>query len=153
MERGQRLSDTAMLIYVYVKSHSKDDIQLRDIQRAMGFSSPSSALFHLQKLETAGLLLKDSVGFYRVKTSIRVNLVRNFVIMRGVFVPRHMLYAIVMTIALILFSVALIEFLSSPITVVALLLNAASAGLFWYEAWQDWKLKPRFPDHRIAHRV
>lgn len=147
MGPGLKLSDTAMLIYVYIQSHSKDDIQLREIQHAMGFASPSSALFHLQKLEAAGLILKEPLGNYRVKTRIRVGLVRNFVIIRGVFVPRHLLYASVMTVALILYFTLLVEFLSTPIAVVALLLNAASAGLFWYETWQDWKIKPRFPGH------
>jgi len=104
-------------------------------------------LFHLQKLEAAGLILKEPLGNYRVKTRIRVGLVRNFVIIRSIFVPRHLLYASVMTVALILYFTLLVGFLSSPFTVVALLLNAASAGLFWYETWQDWKIKPRFPGH------
>ena len=104
-------------------------------------------MFHLQKLEAAGLILKEPLGNYRVKTRIRVGLVRNFVIIRGVFVPRHLLYASVMTVALILYFTLLVGFLSSPFAVVALLLNAASAGLFWYETWQDWKIKPRFPGH------
>ena len=147
MGPGLKLSDTAMLIYVYIQSHSKDDIQLRQIQHAMGFASPSSAFFHLQKLEAAGLILKEPLGNYRVKTRIRVGLVRNFAIIRGVFVPRHLLYASVMTVALILYFTLLVGFLSSPFAVVALLLNAASAGLFWYETWQDWKIKPRFPGH------
>ncbi len=139
-----KLSETAMLIYVYILSHSTDDVRLRDIQRAMGFSSPSSALFHLQKLEGAGLVLKDSVGNYRVKTRIRVGLVRNFIFIKGVLVPRHLLYATVTTVVSVLYFLLLRQFLSSPIALVALLLNAASAAVFWYESWQDWKARPRF---------
>ena len=133
-----------MLIYVYIQSHSGDDLRLRELQRAMGFASPSSALFHLQKLETAGLILKDPMGNYRVKTRVRVGLVRNYVFLRGIFVPRHMIYATVMTIATALYLLLLVQFLASPLALAVLLLNAASASVFWYESWQDWKAKPKF---------
>lgn len=141
---GLKLSETAMLIYVYILSHSTDGVRLRDIQRAMGFSSPSSALFHLQKLEGAGLVLKDSVGNYRVKTRIRVGLVRNFIFIKGVLIPRHLLYATVTTVVSVLYFLLLRQFLFSPLALVALLLNASSAAVFWYESWQDWKTRPRF---------
>jgi len=139
-----RLSETAMLIYVYIRSHPKDDLRLREVQRAMGFASPSSALFHLQKLETAGLILKDPMGNYRVKTRVRVGLFRNYLFIRGLLVPRHALYAGLMTIASILYLTLLRQFLASPLTLIVLILNAASALLFWYESWQDWKMRPRF---------
>lgn len=139
-----KLSETAMLIYVYISSHSRDDLRLRDVQRAMGFSSPSSALFHLEKLESAGLVVKDPIGNYRTKTRIKVGLVRNFIFIRGALIPKHIFYAAVTTTVSILYFMMLRQFLSTPIAMAALLLNAASAGVFWYESWQDWKLKPRF---------
>jgi len=141
---GLKLSETAMLIYVYIQSHAGDEVRLREVQHAMGFASPSSALFHLQKLESAGLILKDPIGNYQVKTRVRVGLVRNYVLIRNIFVPRHVFYAIVMTIASILYLSLLRDFLSSPFTTIALLLNTVSAGLFWFESWRDWKDKPRF---------
>src|SRR2546428_8628669 len=117
----------------------------------MGFASPSSALFHLQKLESAGLILKDPIGNYQVKTRVRVGLVRNYVLIRNIFVPRHVFYAIVMTIASSLYLTLLRDFLSAPFTIIVLLLNTVSAGLFWFESWRDWKDKPRFsrncPEH------
>ena len=139
-----KLSETAMLIYVYIQSRSGDSVRLRDIQRAMNFSSPSSALFHLQKLESAGLVQKDDVGDYRIKTRVRVSLVRNFLIIKGTLIPRHVFYASATTAVSILYFVLLSQFLSSPIAIVALLLNAGSAAAFWYETWQDWKTRPRF---------
>jgi hypothetical protein len=72
-----------MLIYVYIQSRSKDTVRLRDIQRAMSFSSPSSALFHLQKLESTRLITKDALGNYQVKTRIRVGLIRNFIFIKA----------------------------------------------------------------------
>jgi hypothetical protein len=139
-----KLSETAMLIYVYIQSHSRNDLRLREVQQAMGWSSPSSALFHLQKLEAAGLILKDPTGNYRIKTRVQVGLLRDFLIIRGILVPKHLLYTIVTTLATILYLILLQKFLSSPLAVVALLLNAASVGVFSYESLQDWKNKPRF---------
>jgi hypothetical protein len=139
-----KLSETAMLIYVYIQSHSRNDLRLREVQQAMGWSSPSSALFHLQKLEAAGLILKDPTGNYRIKTRIRVGVVKDFVILRGILIPKHLFYAVVTTLATILYFILLQQFLSSPIAIIAVLLNAASVGVFSYESWQDWKNKPRF---------
>lgn len=141
---GVKLSETAMLIYVYIKSHSGDGVRLRDIQRAMKFASPSTALFHLQKLESAGLVEKDTPGNYRIKSHIRVGLIRNFLFIKSVLIPRHVFHAAATTVVSVLYFLLLREFLFSPIALLALLLNVASATAFWYEAWQDWKAKPRF---------
>ena len=142
-----KLSETAMLIYVYIKSRHGDSVRLRDIQLAMKFSSPSSALFHLQKLESTGLVLKDPLGDYRIKTRVRVNLIRNFLLIRGAFIPRHVFYASVTSVISILYLVLLWNFLSSTIAIAALTLNAGSAFAFWYESWQDWKARPKFSQH------
>jgi hypothetical protein len=133
-----------MLIYVYIQSRSGNSVRLRDIQQAMSFSSPSSALFHLQKLESAGLVQKDHVGDYRIKTRVRVSLIRNFLVVKGTLIPRHLVYAIATTAVSILYLVLLREFLFSQIALVALLLNVASTVAFWYESWQDWKTRPKF---------
>ena len=139
-----KLSETAMRIYVYIDSRSGDGARLRDIQQAMKFQSPSSALFHLQKLEGAGLVLKDPQGNYHVKTRVRVSLTRNFVVLRGRFIPRHLLYALVTSILSVLYLILLRDFLVSPLALIVLSLNLVSVGLFWYETWQDWETKPRF---------
>lgn len=55
-----------------------------------------------------------------------------------------MIYATVMTIATALYLLLLVQFLASPLALAVLLLNAASASVFWYESWQDWKAKPKF---------
>src|SRR5207237_2937021 len=104
------------------------NVRLRDIQRAMNFSSPSSALFHLQKLESTGLVQKDDVGDYRIKTHVRVSLIRNFLIIKGTLIPRHVFYASATTAVSILYFVLLSQFLSSPIAIVVLLPTPASAG-------------------------
>ena len=136
-----------MLIYVYIKSRHGDSVRLRDIQLAMKFSSPSSALFHLQKLESTGLVLKDPLGDYRIKTRVRVNLIRNFLLIRGAFIPRQVFYASLTSMGSILYLVLLWNFLSSTIALAAVTLNAGSALAFWYESWQDWKARPKFSQH------
>lgn len=133
-----------MLIYVYIQSRTGEDVRLREVQHAMGFASPSSALFHLQKLETAGLIVKDSVGSYKIKNRVRVQLVRNYVLIRRVLVPRHAFYASLMTVASVVYFELLQDFLHSPLAILALLLNAVPAGVFWFESWRDWKTRPKF---------
>jgi hypothetical protein len=63
----------------------------REIQKTLGLSSHSVALFHLEKLERSRLITKDpSEGTYTVD---RVYL-KNYILLRRHLVPRYFFYAI-----------------------------------------------------------
>jgi hypothetical protein len=50
--------------YVYMLKAKGGSV--REVQRALGFSSPALATHHLQKLENFGLVTKDRYGSYHV---------------------------------------------------------------------------------------
>src|SRR5437899_10526441 len=65
--RGKTLKVYAHLLRV-------DSSGVREIQRELGFSSPSIALHHLEKLERLGVVGKDNVGSYVIAKKVYVGI-------------------------------------------------------------------------------
>jgi len=108
-----KISDNALRIYVYMITNKKRMVGPREIQRAMGFSSPSSATFHLRKLVELGLIHEDR-GEYYIDTIKRVGILTNFFIIRRVLIPKDLIYFV------IVFSFTLIDtvYFLSPLDLV-----------------------------------
>ncbi len=122
----------------------------REVQRTLNLSSPALAVFHLEKLERAGLLKKFDDGTYGMD---RIYL-KHYVRLRRYLIPRYMFYAAVSTFfilgwAYVLFVPASISGssfwvgLSSQYSFTLLLIysygltmNLILCGFFWYETWK-----------------
>ena len=89
-----RLSDNALRIYVYMITNKRRSVGPREIQKAMGFSSPSSATFHLRKLVELGLIQEDR-GEYYIDTVRRIGILSNFFIIRRILIPKDLIYFII----------------------------------------------------------
>jgi len=63
---GQEPEGTTLNVYSFVVKKGKP-VGPREVMRGTNLSSPSVAYWHLQKLENAGLLQKNSTGEYIVK--------------------------------------------------------------------------------------
>jgi len=105
----------------------------REVQRALGLSSPSLALYHLSKLENAGLVRRER-GNYVVD---RVFL-RNVVRLRRMLIPRYFFYTIFFLSALIL---ELTVFRPNPMTsgfFFSVLITLIATLAFCYETLKVW---------------
>ena len=65
------LEGTTLSVYRYVAKEGKP-VGPRDVMRALHFNSPSVAYRHLQKLEDAGLLVKNAYGEYFLEKKTKV---------------------------------------------------------------------------------
>jgi predicted transcriptional regulator len=63
--KGRTMSVYALLL-------SQGEMGVREVQRELGFSSPSLALHHLTKLTELDLVKKDAHGNYTVSRTVRV---------------------------------------------------------------------------------
>jgi DNA-binding Lrp family transcriptional regulator len=72
-------------------------VRVREIQRSLGFSSPSLVLYHLEKLKEAGLIKEEGTGYIADKIMLR-NLIR----FRGLLIPRYFFYFLFFTLGTIL---------------------------------------------------
>jgi hypothetical protein len=68
---AEELEGTTLHIYTYVIKEGKP-VGPREVMRATNLTSPSIAYWHLQKLETLGLLTKNEYGEYTVKEKVSI---------------------------------------------------------------------------------
>ena len=66
----------------------------RELQRKLRFSSPSLALYHLDKLKQIGLVETDRDGLYEVTRIVRVGVLKYFVKIGPQLVPRFVFYSV-----------------------------------------------------------
>lgn len=113
----------------------RDAIGVRELQRALGFSSPSVAHHHLEKLREMGLISRDEVGRYRVSEKVDVGVLKMFVIIGGKLVPRFLFYAVFFTSFLLLYIWQSFPMLDPNVLAIGCL-----ASIFlWYEAIRLWR--------------
>jgi len=138
------VSKSNELVYLFVASRGGNHPTLKQVQNALRFSSPSSALFHLQKLEQAGIVGKDQYSNYYVTKPMTSPYVSRFVVVRKMVLPKRLLYAMIVTAIAIMFALVLSRFIMEQVVLLALAPNLFSAAIFWYEAYEDWKTIPHF---------
>ena len=120
--------------------NSKDGVTgVRELPRKLGFSSPTLAAYHLNKLVELDLAAKER-GNYRLIREVKVGVLKHFIKLGTLLLPRYVLYATMFTIFLIFLLIRLeeVNFYSS----FALTLGIFGTAIFWYETLRTWLLKP-----------
>lgn len=114
-------------------------VGVREVQRTLGFSSPALASYHLRKLVEMGLVA-ERYGEYHLVRAVKVGVLRHFIKVGSVMLPRYVLYASMFTTLLVFYLTQLraIEFDS----VFALLFGSLAAAIFWFETVRLWRQRP-----------
>ena len=133
------LSGNTLRVYWFLLSSSNGVVGARATQRALGFSSPALAVYHLEKLVELGLV-KKTHGEYHLMKTVNVGILKQFVRLGTLLLPRYLLYATMFTALLVFYLIQLrrVDFYS----VFALILAALATGVMWYETVRAWKQKP-----------
>ncbi|MDH5783815.1 MAG: hypothetical protein OEZ35_09195, partial [Candidatus Bathyarchaeota archaeon] len=135
------LKGNTLSVYWYFLTRRRNPIGVREIQRALHFSSSSTADYHLKKLIGLGLIDKDSFGNYKVKRVVKVGIISAFLFVGRFVFPKHLIYSIITSAMILLFLLSFAEMLSL-IVFVALLPGILATVIFWYETLTVWKRKP-----------
>jgi len=136
---ASELKGNTLRVYWYVLNASGKVVGVREVQRALGFSSPTLSLYHLDKLKDLGLVGKES-GEYRLIKEVKVDILKQFMKVGRIFVPRFVLYAVLFTVLTIYYLVNIVtpDFFS----VFGLLFGGVGSAIFWFEAIKTWKQRP-----------
>ena len=135
------LKGNTLRVYLYVLK-SSGNVGAREVQRALGFSSPTLAVYHLDKLVELGLVEKR-YGEYELVREGKVGVLKQFMRVGSVMLPRHLFYATLFTTLLILYTVYLLGFeCVSFSSVFALIFGALGVITSWYETIKAWREKP-----------
>lgn len=131
------LRGKTLTVYLYLLKHGKA-VGVREVQKELGFSSPSVAFHHLDKLIGLGVVEKDEYDRYLLARKVDSGILHSFVSIAGLNLPRLGFYAAFFTtIAVAYFAVN-----QSALDLYALIGTVGGAAIFWYEAWRVWKRKP-----------
>ncbi len=137
---ASELQGNTLRVYWYlINSSSSEAVGPRDVQRKLGLSIPSLAVYHLDKLVELGVVEKSG-GEYHVTKIVDVGILKQFTRIRGFLLPRQLLYASMWTTLLgfFLFEFRVFNFYS----LFALLFGVLGAGILWFEALSNWRNRP-----------
>lgn len=134
------LKGKTLLVYMHILKVGQETVGVREVQRALGFSSPSVAAYHLQKLQDLGLI-ENAYGDYRLIKEIKVGVLRSFVSVGGVMLPRFLFYAVLLTSMLITF-VTTYPLVPTREYIITLVMGLVPTTVFWYETIKIWREKP-----------
>ena len=136
-----KLKGKAWKVY-WLLLRSGHDMSVREIEKALHFSSPSVAHHHLEQLRQLGLVQRQKIGGnYTLVSEVKIGVLRHFVKLGRLMFPRYFFYAIFSSV----FYIAYITILMQGFTrenLFILSFGAIVTLIFWYEAIRFWRLKP-----------
>lgn len=135
------LKGKTLLVYMYILRMDQPVVGVREVQRALGFSSPSVSSYHLNKLQELGLV--DNVrGEYKLVREIKIGVLRQFVTFGGVMLPRFLFYAVLTTTMLITY---ILQFPMIPTrqNITTIIIGTVPLVILWYETVRIWRDRPK----------
>jgi len=137
VEQKIKIKGRTLDVYLYfLKKHDK--VGVREVQRALEFSSSSLAVYHIDKLIERGIVDRDQYGRYFLVERPTVNEMKPFMHIGRIMVPRLLFYAVIFS-TLSAFYLLYGSSLSYTLAVITVM---TAAGIFWYEAFTIWKAAP-----------
>jgi len=136
---ASQLKGNTLRVYWHLLQSSRNTVGARETQRALGFSSPALAVYHLEKLSDLGLVEKER-GEYRLVKKVDVGVLRQFIRLGTLVLPRYMVYAGLFTTLLIFYATQVRTF--NFYSLFALVFGVLGTGIMWYETFRIWRQKP-----------
>jgi predicted DNA-binding transcriptional regulator len=117
-------------------------MSVREVQKALHFSSPSVAQHHLEQLRELGLVQKQDIGsHYLLINEVKIGVLRHFVKLGRIMFPRYFFYAMFSTTFYIIYLLLLMQgFTRENLFIITF--GAIVSAIFWYEAVRIWSLRP-----------
>ena len=117
-------------------------VSVREVQRALHYSSPSVAQHHLEQLRNLGLVDKQNVGGdYALIGEVKIGVLRHFVKLGRLLFPRYFFYAIFSTTFYLAYLIMLVQTWTRENIFIAVF-GAVVTVIFWVEAVRIWRLRP-----------
>lgn len=135
------LKGKTLLVYWYLLRQPQHAVGVREVQRALGFSSPSIAVHHLEKLQDLGLIRKMATGEYMLEGEVKVGILHFFTRLGRFLVPRYFFYSVLFTTMLLSYLVLCTLGSIAP-SFYAVMFSLIAVILFWIETIRLWRAKP-----------
>jgi DNA-binding transcriptional ArsR family regulator len=137
LSKESEIHGTTLRVYWYLFK-SPGRVRVRETQRALSMSSPSIALYHLEKLRELGVADKDESGEYALRQQVQVGSLKAFLKVGHLILPRYLFYAVFLSTAVIVYCIeAVVQ--TGTVDPAAVVLGAAGASISWYESARMWR--------------
>lgn len=134
------LKGRTMSVYALLVSRGK--MGVRDVQRELGFSSPSLALHHLAKLVELDLVKKDVHGNYVVSKTVRVGSLSLFIKFGSRLLPRFLFLGTLFTAMLVVYMMFFFSWPPSGGDLMFVVMSVIAILVVFHESRRIWLLKP-----------
>lgn len=136
-----QLKGKTLLVYWFMLKAQSSPVGVREIQRALDFSSPSVAAHHLDKLLSLGLVEKTMRGEYFLTREVKVGVLRFFTRLGRFMIPRYLFYSVWFSTMLVVYLV-LYGHSGGIHNLVAIIFGFSSCLILWFETIRLWTEKP-----------
>jgi DNA-binding transcriptional ArsR family regulator len=135
------LRGKAWKVYWFLLKTGKP-LSVREVQRALHFSSPSVAYHHLEQLRELGLVQKQDIGgHYLLVSEVKIGVLRHYVKLGRLLFPRYFFYAVFSTVFYVAYLLLLVQgFTRENLFIISF--GAIVCAVFWYEAYRIWSMRP-----------
>jgi DNA-binding transcriptional ArsR family regulator len=136
------LRGKAWKVYWYLLKTGKP-LSVREVQRALHFSSPSVANHHLEQLRELGLVEKQEIGgHYVLVGEVKIGVLRHYVKLGKLLFPRYFFYALFSTVFYAAYLLFLVQDFLTRENLFITVFGAIVCVIFWYEAYRVWTMRP-----------
>ena len=135
------LKGKTLIVYWYLLQQPTHTVGIREVQRALGFSSPSIAVHHLEKLQNLGLIRKKGTGEYFLEEEVKVGILRFFTRMGRFLVPRYLFYSVLLSTMLTAYLTLCALYRITP-SFYTVMFGLIAVIIFWVETFRLWRAKP-----------
>jgi hypothetical protein len=132
---SRELKGNTLRVYLFLLSHGP--CELHDVQRGLGFSTPSLASYHLNRLIQAGYAAQNEHGQYYSVKDVAGEVLDGYTKVGVVLVPQLAFFTVLFT---ALISFLGLESLSNPAYLPLLVVaSLALVAVLWYETARVWR--------------
>jgi len=136
-----QLKGKTLLVYWFILRSPSSSVGVREIQRTLGFSSPSVAAHHLEKLLSLGLVEKTLTGEYVLTREVKVGVLKFFMRLGRFIIPRYLFYSVWFSTMLIVY-LGLYGHSGGIHNIIAIIFGLAACTILWFETIRLWMEKP-----------
>jgi hypothetical protein len=135
MPVSQEIKGNTLRVYLHLVKNGHSE--LRDVQRAVGLSTPSLASYHLGRLVSSGYAKQDELGRYVATNESSTEILEGYSRVGPAIVPQLFFFTVLFTVLTAFFSYEVLY--SSSYTVYLVAVSVAMAGALWYETLRLWR--------------
>jgi hypothetical protein len=140
---GLFLKGNTLRAYLYFLRKTDQEVGIREMQKGLGFKTPSLAQYHIEKLRELGFISRTAFGNYTLVKETKLEILSPFVKFGSKIMPRLFMY-LVIDLILLLYTVAFVlpSGNTDELKLWVVLLIGMSTLAFSYETIRSWKHLP-----------